>query len=188
MSSSAEQSIAGWVSALAARQPTPGGGGAAAIAAAIGAAAGAMSARYTTGKRWEDRAEQAEALATQLDQVAADCLALADEDAAAYLALQASWKATDMDASEREAIAGRALAVPLRLVATCAEAADLLVAFLTSCNPQIVSDAKVGIHLLAGAGRAGWQTLLVNQPDATTRAQAEQALATLAASERTALG
>ena len=41
----------------------------------------------------------------------------------------------------------------------------LIGAFLPSCNPTIASDAKVGIHLLAGAARAAFQTVLVNAPE-----------------------
>eukprot|EP00614_Pseudopedinella_elastica_P007008 CAMPEP_0172603648 /NCGR_PEP_ID=MMETSP1068-20121228/23910_1 /TAXON_ID=35684 /ORGANISM="Pseudopedinella elastica, Strain CCMP716" /LENGTH=68 /DNA_ID=CAMNT_0013405463 /DNA_START=30 /DNA_END=236 /DNA_ORIENTATION=+ len=37
-------------------------------------------------------------------------------------------------------------------------------AFLPDCNPNITSDAKVGIHQLAGAARAAYQTVLVNSP------------------------
>jgi len=36
--------------------------------------------------------------------------------------------------------------------------------FLPHCNPNITSDAKVGIHQLAGAARAAYQTVLVNSP------------------------
>ena len=38
--------------------------------------------------------------------------------------------------------------------------------FLPLCNPNITSDAKVGIHQLAGAARAAYQTALVNSPSA----------------------
>ena len=37
-------------------------------------------------------------------------------------------------------------------------------AFLPSCNPNITSDAKVGVHQLAGAACAAYQTALVNSP------------------------
>ena len=36
--------------------------------------------------------------------------------------------------------------------------------FLPHCNPNIKSDAKVGIHQLAGAARAAFQTVMVNSP------------------------
>ena len=39
-------------------------------------------------------------------------------------------------------------------------------AFLPSCNPNITSDAKVGIHQLAGAACAAYQTAMVNSPPA----------------------
>lgn len=179
----ARQPIGPWVGSLAARQATPGGGAAAAVAAAIGAAVGAMAARYTTGKKWADRAEQATALAEALEEAAKRCLALADEDAAAYTALQASWKDQSQSDAEKAAIAAWAQGVPAGLIATCAEQAEALAGFLEACNPMIVSDAKAGIHLLAGAGRAAWQTLLVNQPDDVERARAAAHLATLARCE-----
>lgn len=174
---SADSSLGGWLEALASRRPTPGGGGAAAIAAAIGVAAGQMAARYTTGGKWADRAIEAEALIARLDAAGRELLAAADEDAAAFAELQASWRDDSLDAATRERIEARARAVPCDILATCAREAEALADFLPRCNPQIRSDALVGIHLLAGAGRAAWRTLLVNRPDdrleATARAQLE---------------
>jgi len=37
--------------------------------------------------------------------------------------------------------------------------------FLTVCNPNITSDAKVGIHQLAGAACSAFQTAMVNKPE-----------------------
>ena len=46
-----EQSIQGFVEGLAAREPVPGGGAAAALAGGMGAALGAMAIQFTVGKK-----------------------------------------------------------------------------------------------------------------------------------------
>ena len=69
-----------------------------------------------------------------------------------------------------EALAGtgaarqRALAVPVAVIERCHADCLAIQAFLPACNPNITSDAKVGIHSLGGAACAAYQTALVNQP------------------------
>jgi formiminotetrahydrofolate cyclodeaminase len=172
--------------ALSQRTPAPGGGAAAAVAAALGCAAGAMAARYTTGARYAERSAQSEALAKALDLAASDCLTLADADAAAYAGLTAARKLKDEAAIATATVASAR--IPADLLGACARNAQALAAFLPQCNPHLVSDVKVGIHLLAGGGRAAWQTLLVNAIDGATEAAGRQALAELDAAERLALG
>ena len=158
------QPVTEFVAALATKQPTPGGGAAAAVGAAVGAAAAAMAAAYTTRKKDKESgaAAAAEALIATLDTAAA--LAAADADAAAYAELQRSWKDAEMSAEEKAAIEATALAVPVALVERCHAYILAIKAFLPSCNPNITSDAKVGVHQLAGAARAAYQTALVNTP------------------------
>ena len=164
--SAASLTIDAFVGQLAAKQPTPGGGAAAAVGASVGAAAAAMSAAYTQRKKDVESgaAATAQELIAKLDTAA--LLASADADAAAYAELQRSWKAEGMPAEEKAAIEATALAVPVALVESCHRAAVAIQAFLPSCNPNITSDAKVGIHMLAGAARAAFQTVLVNSPPA----------------------
>lgn len=174
------------VIALAQRTPAPGGGAAAAIAGALGCAAGAMAARYTSGAKYADRSSQAEALAQALDKAASDCLRLADDDTEAFAELTAARKLKDGPAIA--AATAAAAKIPATLVAMCATHAKALAAFIPVSNPHLVSDVKVGIHLLAGGGRAAWQTLLVNSIDDATRRTAAAQLAEIAAAESTALG
>ena len=180
-----DTAVAALVASLAARAPTPGGGAAAAVAAALGCAAGAMAARYTTGAKFPAVSAQAEALAATLDAAAAACLRAADADAEAYAAVGVARKAKDAGALATAET--RARAVPADLLAACARHAAGLAAFLPACNPHLASDVKVGIHLLAGGGRAAWQTLLVNQPDEVARRGAEAHLAALVTAEATAM-
>ena len=160
-----------FIAALATKQPTPGGGAAAAVGAAVGAAAASMAAAYTQRKKDKESgaAAAAEALIATLDTAAV--LAAADADAAAYAELQRSWKDAEMSAAEKAAIEATALAVPVALVERCHAYVLAVQAFLPSCNPNITSDAKVGIHQLAGAACAAYQTALVNTPAQDVRAR-----------------
>lgn len=173
------------IGALAGRTPVPGGGAAAAIAAALGCAAGAMAARYTSGPKYAAIEAEAQAFGDLLATAAQECTRLGDADAVAYAALGAARKTKD--AAAIAAAEQRAATVPADLLALCAIHAAGLAAFIPTCNPYLVSDVKVGIHLLAGAGRAAWQTLLVNRPDATVRAVAASHLAAIDGAERQAL-
>jgi len=166
------QSIGHFVKALAAKQPTPGGGAAAAVGAAIGGAAASMSAAYTQRKKDAESgaADKARALISKIGLD--DLLRAADDDAEAYANLQRTWKEADtMDPAEKATIEARALEVPTRLVESCHGYVVEISNFLLDCNPNITSDAKVGIHQLAGAARAAYQTVLVNKPGDEERAR-----------------
>lgn len=84
-------------------------------------------------------------------------LVAADEDAEAYAALQRTWKEPSMPPEEKKAIETRALAIPTNLVESCHASIVKIRDFLPHCNPNIQSDAKVGLHQLAGAARAAYQ-------------------------------
>lgn len=165
-----QRGVADFVTALAAKQPTPGGGGAACVAGAIGMAAARMSAAYTTRKKDAESgaATHAQELIAQLDDYAQVALAEADRDEVAYTNLQRSWKDAEMTVGEKAEIEAAALAVPVRMVELCHKSIRAIVNFLPACNPNITSDAKVGVHLLAGAARAAYQTALVNKPPSGT--------------------
>lgn len=173
------------ITALGTRTPTPGGGAAAAIAAALGCAAGAMAIRYTSGPKYAAVEAEVQHFGDVLTQAARECAKLGDADAEAYAAASIARKSKD--AAALNAAEQRAAQVPADLLAACAVHAAGLATFVPTCNPFLVSDVKVGIHLLAGAGRAAWQTLLVNNPEATLRAVALNHLDVLAAAERRAL-
>ncbi|KAL3809768.1 hypothetical protein ACHAXA_011211 [Cyclostephanos tholiformis] len=151
---------------LAAKQPTPGGGAAAAIGASIGSAAASMAASYTQRKKDKESgaAERAESLIVALE--VSSLLQAADDDAVAYADLQRTWSkdSNGMSVEEKAAIEARALAIPTKLLETCHSRILQIHNFLPHCNPNIQSDAKVGMHQLAGAARAAYQTVLVNSP------------------------
>mmetsp|Transcript_4016 Transcript_4016/g.7713 ORF Transcript_4016/g.7713 Transcript_4016/m.7713 type:complete len:196 (+) Transcript_4016:191-778(+) len=165
-SSTSKQILGQFVTALSSKQPTPGGGAAAAVSAAIGAAAAQMSAAYTQRKKDQESgaAEKANSLISSLSVHAENYLHAADEDAAAYADLQRTWKDPAIGEEEKARIEAKALAVPVTLLERCHEDVMSIQSFLPFCNSNITSDAKVGIHQLAGAARAAFQTAMVNSP------------------------
>jgi len=161
----AQYSIDDFCTVLSSKQPTPGGGASAAIGAAIGAAAASMSAAYTQRKKDQESgaAEQALNLITTMDLP--PLLQQADDDVQAYRDLQSTWKKDcELSSEQISEIQARALRVPTTLLEGCHARIVAIQAFLPHCNPNITSDAKVGIHQLAGAARAAYQTVLVNSP------------------------
>ena len=161
----ADRSVQELCATLAAKQSTPGGGAAAAIGAALGAAAASMSAAYTQRKKDEasGAAAQARHLIGAMDL--GPLLGMADDDEQAYNDLQSTWKKECALSKEQiEGIRARALRVPTVLVEATHSRILAVKDFLPTCNPNITSDAKVGIHQMAGAARAAYQTVLVNSP------------------------
>jgi formiminotetrahydrofolate cyclodeaminase len=161
----AEQSVQEFCSSLASKQPTPGGGASAAIVAAIGAATAAMSAAYTQRKK-DEESGAAESSRQLIAKMKLDELqSMADGDVQAYKDLQATWKKDcTLSQDEIREINATALKVPTILLEACHQRILAIQEFLPQCNPNITSDAKVGIHQLAGAARAAYQTVLVNSP------------------------
>jgi formiminotetrahydrofolate cyclodeaminase len=152
--------VGAWAETLAAKSSTPGGGAAAAVVGAVGAALGAMSARYTTGERHPARHEAA-ALADALDDARARLLALADADADAFNAL----KAARNDPVALAAATEEAVAVPERMLDLLLLCGRDLAAFAPCCNAHLVSDLRAACHLLTGAAAAAAEMILANQPD-----------------------
>lgn len=165
MSSLRQETIQAFLESLGAKQPTPGGGASAAIGASIGSATASMAASYTQRKKdiESGAAEHAKQLIREMDYPS--LLNMADRDVKAYQDLQSTWK-KDCPFSEEEIqlIKHEALAVPTRLLEACHARIKAIYSFIPHCNPNIASDAKVGIHQLAGAARAAYQTVLVNTP------------------------
>ena len=161
----ATQSIKDFCEVLSSKQPTPGGGASAAITAAIGAGTAAMSGAYTQRKKDEasGAAETARTMITKMNLEA--LLSMADDDVVAYQSLQSTWKKdSGLTPEQVKDIEANALKIPTVLMEACHERILVIRDFLPKCNPTITSDAKVGIHQLAGAARSAYQTVLVNTP------------------------
>ena len=157
-----DQTVEGFLAAVAAATPTPGGGSVSALVGALSVALSRMVAGLARGK------EGYEAVQGDLDRIEARAApiqarleALVEEDSAAYeLVLRAMRmpKASDAEKSVRvetmQAAYREATKVPLETVERCVEALELAQAAVETGNRGASTDAGVAI-LLAGAAIRG---------------------------------
>src|SRR5258708_37032919 len=145
-----ESSISQWLEALASREPTPGGGAAAAVCARPSASLLGMVAQYTTGDKWADRADRMRAVIDEAATVRARAVALADDDAEAFAAVGAAYKLprqTGEQQDERrvaiqEALIGAA-GPPVRTGELAARLVVLAQELADTGNPNVLSDVAV---------------------------------------------
>jgi len=130
-----------FIEACAQRTPTPGGGSASALIGCVGAALGAMAARFS---------ESGEATATKLDELRATLVQVIDEDCRAYGRLAESFrlpKDTDeRKVTRREAVQDglrEAMRVPLLGARTCVEALESVASLAPEVNRHLASDAAI---------------------------------------------
>lgn len=164
--------------ALAARQPVPGGGGAAAYAGALGAALCAMVARFDEGKAaLRERADELSHAIAEADAIRAELLGLVDEDARAYALVSAAYAIPrgDPGRAERvEAALHEAVRPPYKIMGACARAIALLEDLSRSCSRLLLSDVGCGAMLCRGALDAANLTVCVNTASMRDRAHARR--------------
>jgi len=132
---------------LAAREPVPGGGGAAAVSVALGAALAAMAARYS-GSRLDDAGE----LARKADELRATVQSLIEKDAAAYSRVLEIYRSDDRSGLG-EALSAAA-DVPLSIAIAGAEVSELGVLIAEHGNPNLRGDAVTAVLLAESGARA----------------------------------
>jgi methenyltetrahydrofolate cyclohydrolase len=182
--------LRGWIHQLAARKPTPGGGSAAAVGAAIGTAVTHMAAVYsipTNSKTTTSNptiqtslsvasSTPSKRLLAQKLKVACDnrlkkFLQLAHDDEVAFLQWQQASKKKDNDLTDEKqqqeqqlsALQDQARQIPTQVFEECYELILILNEYIPHHrSSQLLSDAKVGFHQLAGSARAAYQIILAN--------------------------
>jgi formiminotetrahydrofolate cyclodeaminase len=151
--------IAKFLDELASEQPTPGGGGAAAIMGAVGAALVSMVANLTIGKKnYEAFDAELKATNAEAEKVRAELTAAIDEDVVAFNAVMGAYglpRGTDEEKAARAAAIQAALKqatdAPLRAVKACHEVIKLSAVVADKGNINVISDAGVAV-LAANAG------------------------------------
>lgn len=139
----------GFLDAVAANTPTPGGGSAAALAGALGAALAAMVGRLTVGKRKYAAVEQEMAtLIIKAEKLRATLTARMDEDATAFDAVMAAFKlpkGTEEEQGARNAAIQKATIgaaeVPLGTARDALSVMELALTVARKGNVNAVSDA-----------------------------------------------
>ena len=157
--------IAGFLEALAAKVPAPGGGATAAVHLGQAAALVAMVARYTTGSRYAEHHALVAAVCERADRLRANALQLVDDDMAAFSGVISAYQLPKSTASEAQArsaaiaaAAIRAADVPAVVADGAAEVIDLAEQLLPVGNANVISDVAAA----ADAARAAATTARVN--------------------------
>ena len=150
-SSPFDETLAGFVDAIAAETPAPGGGAVAAVVTAMAAALTGMVARFSL-RHWDGAA----GAVAQAEALRARALPLAPEDSDAYeTVLTAMRMPKDLEPEVRNNLIGDALSraadVPLRIAETAADVAELAAETAEHGNPNLRGDA-VAAALFAEAG------------------------------------
>jgi formiminotetrahydrofolate cyclodeaminase len=159
------ETINDYLARLASREPTPGGGAAAALHAAQGAALVAMVARYTTGPKYEQHAELVTRITGSADALVAQALRLADADQQAFQGVIDAYKlpsGTDELKAARTASIQDALILaaetPAQLIGVAGAVMDLATELFDVANANVISDVAAAVD----AARAAATTARVN--------------------------
>jgi len=165
-----------FVAVLATKEPVPGGGGTAALVGALGVALGNMVGSLTVGKKKYAEVEpeilrlqaKAEALQERL-------LEMVERDAEAFIPLAKAYSlpaGDEKDCIMEEALAAAA-AAPLRIMALCGEAVEIVERFAAVGSRMAVSDAGCAAACLWAALSAANLNVRINTRLMKDRQRAE---------------
>ena len=163
--------LAAFLDAAAAKQPTPGGGSVTALVGALAAAMGEMVVNYTVDKKAyvAHRTELTEVL-EELRRARGLMLSLMVEDQVAYEALTEARKAPE-GAPGRDASVSAALLASIRtpqaIAATATAVLSLCDRLVDISNHYLLSDLAVSADLAMATVRCAIYNVRVNLPDVT---------------------
>jgi len=160
-----DQTIGGYLERLAAREPAPGGGAAAALHAAQGAALLGMVARYTTGEKYAAHAAEIARITDESDELRARSLRLAEDDARAFTAVTDAYalpRADDTQKAARSRAIAAALQGAARPPAEVIAAADAVTALAETLLPLANRNVVTDVAAATEAARAAATTARVN--------------------------
>ena len=144
---------------LASREPTPGGGSAAALGGVLGAGLVSMVCQFTVGReKYADVEDDMQRVLARSEELRAELGRAVEDDVAAYGGYS---RASGMPRETEEEKAARADAlqlalresteVPLGVAERCVELLELAVEAAEKGNQYLISDAAVGAELAAAA-------------------------------------
>lgn len=180
MSASAEgldlgaTTVGGYLDALAAAQPVPGGGAVAGVTLAQANALGSMVVGYAIGKPKfapHDAAHRAALEVFERNRRAA--LALAAQDAQAYGHLNRLWRLPKDDparAGFADAVRA-AIRAPEASVALAASTLEALAVLVGTTSASLASDLRIAIDLAAVGARAAQENVRINLPSVADEAE-----------------
>jgi len=160
-----EQTIGGYMQALASTSAVPGGGSAAALAAAMGAALVSMVAKLSAKKARTDEIRAAlSGLVPELDQLADRLLELSQDDIDAYRAVIDARKSGTAGAALERAFE-RAAEVPLATASAAARGLALAAETSRNAWDMTASDLAAGSELLQTGRDGALANVAINLPE-----------------------
>ena len=151
---------------LAAKEPVPGGGGAAALVGALGVALCSMVGSYTTGKKAYASAEHdIRNLMFEADQVRMRLLDLVNEDAEAFYPLSQAYAMPRSDPQRAEVLeeaTKQACVAPIKMMRQICQAIALLEEMGEKGSKLLLSDIGCGAYLSRAALEAASINVFVN--------------------------
>ncbi|MBP3313966.1 MAG: cyclodeaminase/cyclohydrolase family protein [Oscillospiraceae bacterium] len=162
---------------LASKDPTPGGGGAAALVGALGASLGQMVTNLTMGKKtYAEFEDEMSAICAGLEDCRNALLDLVEEDEKAFQPLAKAYAIPKDDpnrASVLEEATLTACQPPMEMLRTCASAIALLPNLVEHGSRLAVSDAGCAATLLRAAMESAALNVKINTRALQDRAVAE---------------
>lgn len=164
----AQHTLREFVDAAASARPAPGGGAVIAACAANAAALGRMVVSFSENKKsLAQHAGMHAEVGAALDRAASMLLRLADEDAAAFAALQLAER-LPTDSAERDEQRGiaavAAVQAPLSIMALAAEILTLLERLAAGANRWLGADLAAAAVLAEACIRAARHMVSINLP------------------------
>lgn len=159
-----------FISELATKAPTPGGGGASAYCGALASALASMVGNLTVGKKkYASVGTEVEQALEELADLREGLIALIDADAQAFEPLAASWKMPASTPQEQEikrratqAALVDACAVPLEIMGACAKVIVLCEFMAHNGSVMALSDAGVAALFAQAALEGASLNIIIN--------------------------
>lgn len=155
-----------FTAALSSAEPTPGGGGAAALVGALAVSLGSMAASVTArNPKFAAAAPELLGLVADAERLRTALLALIDADAQGFAPLAAAYaipKSDPLRAAKLSAASETACAAPLEMMRRCCEIAELLELALVKTSKLLISDVGCGAQLCRAALIAASMNVYVN--------------------------
>ena len=155
---------------LASGNPTPGGGGAAAVAGALAASLSSMVANLTVGKeKFAEHEDEVKKLLQEVETLRKKLLMLVDEDAAVFDSFMSCYKLPKNTEEEKAArtnairqAAKKAAEVPFAAAQASYEVLKIAVRLIEIGNPNVITDGTVSALLARAAMRSEFYNVYIN--------------------------
>ena len=162
---------------LASKEPTPGGGGAAALAGAVGIALGNMTGSLTVGKqKYADVEDEIIELNKRAQCLRKELYELIKRDAEAFMPVSRAYGIPKSDPS-REAVMEEALKgaaeVPFEIIRKCCDALDIIAEYEKKGSIIAISDAGCAATMCKAAIESAALNVYVNTKSMKNRGYAE---------------